>query len=43
MRSVLFTDCVFELPISATPNQYLQQASRVLLASDLKSAKISGL
>ena len=43
MKNVLFTDCVFEMPISATPNQYLKDASRQLLASDLRSTKISGL
>jgi hypothetical protein len=43
MRNVLFTDCVFDMPLSATPNQYLKDASRMLLASDLKFAKISGL
>jgi hypothetical protein len=43
MMNVLFTDCVFEMPISATPNRYLQDAGRVLLTSDLKSAKIPAL
>jgi hypothetical protein len=43
MKDVIFTDCVFEMPISASPNEYLRNATRVLLASDLKSATISGL
>lgn len=43
MRNVVFTDCVFEMPISANPSPYLREASRVLLASDLRSATMSGL
>jgi hypothetical protein len=43
MRNVQFTDCVFEMPISATPNRYLRDAGRLLLASDLNSAKIPSL
>jgi hypothetical protein len=43
MRNVAFSDCVFELPVVAIPNQYLQNTSRELLASDIKSATLSGL
>jgi hypothetical protein len=37
MRNVVFTDSVFEMPVSATPSQYIKDAGRLLLASDLKS------
>ncbi len=43
MKDVVFIDCVFEMPISATPNRYLQDASRMLLASELNSTKIPAL
>lgn len=41
MVNVTFTNCVFELPVSNNPNPYIQNASRSLLASTLKSASIS--
>jgi hypothetical protein len=43
MTNVTFVDCVFEMPPTAAPNPYLQNASRQLLASDLNSAVIKGL
>jgi hypothetical protein len=43
MRNVTFTDCVFEMPISAAPNQYLKNASRALLTADLNSVQIPSL
>ena len=43
MRNVTFVNCIFEMPAVATPNQYLQRASRTLLASDLSSVQIGDL
>lgn len=35
MRNVEFIDCVFEVPATASPNEYLKRATRELLASNL--------
>lgn len=35
LTNVLFLDCVFEVPVTATPSDYLKRASQILLASDL--------
>jgi hypothetical protein len=43
MERVLFINSVFELPVSAAPSPYIQKASRLLLASDLKTVSISSL
>jgi hypothetical protein len=43
MTNVQFVNSVFELPITAAPNQYIQDVGRKLLASDLRSASIPTL
>lgn len=43
MHNVTFIDSVFEFPVSATPPAYIQKASKVLLASDLKTVTFSGI
>ncbi|MBI3895629.1 MAG: hypothetical protein HY313_06830 [Acidobacteria bacterium] len=43
MRNVRFTNCVFEIPLTETPNQYIKSASQQLLASNLQSVSISSL
>lgn len=43
MKNVVFVNSVFEFPISSVPSLYIQQASKLLLASDLKSAHIPSL
>jgi hypothetical protein len=41
MHNVRFINCVFEMPISSDPNQYLRHASQQLLASNFESVTIS--
>lgn len=43
MTNVEFTNSVFEFPISSARSPYVQRASKLLLASDLKTAKIPSL
>lgn len=43
MSNVRFIDCVFEMPVVTTPNEYLKQASKMLLASNLRSVSIPNL
>jgi hypothetical protein len=43
LQNVIFTDCAFEMPVTAKPSPFLQQASKVLLASDFKSAQFLNL
>jgi hypothetical protein len=43
MSNVQFINSVFEFPISSAPSPYIQQASKLLLASNLKSSSISKL
>ena len=42
-RNVTFVNCVFQIPVVNSPNDYLKKASQVLLASDLKSASFTSL
>jgi hypothetical protein len=43
MTNVMFVNSVFEFPVSSVPSPYIQQASKALLASDLKTASIPKL
>ena len=43
MTNVVFTDCVFEMPSLDQPDPFLQQASRTILASDLKEVTFRNL
>lgn len=43
MTNVTFVNSIFEFPISSAPPPYIRQASRLLLASDLKTTFISNL
>jgi hypothetical protein len=43
MRNVAFVNCVFEMPVSVAPSQFLRDVSKSLLASNLKSASIAQL
>jgi len=43
MRDVTFANSVFEFPVSSVPPPYIQRASKLLLASDLKTASIPNL
>jgi hypothetical protein len=40
LRNVTFINCVFEMPVTNTPTPFLKDASRRLLASDLKAVSI---
>jgi hypothetical protein len=37
-HNVIFVNCVFQLPVTNSPNDYLKKASQILLASNLTSA-----
>jgi hypothetical protein len=43
MRNVAFINCVFEMPVSATPTPYLKHAAQELLVADLRSVLIPSL
>jgi hypothetical protein len=43
MKNVTFVNSVFEFPVSSAPSPYIQQASKLLLASDLKTTSIPNL
>lgn len=43
MSNVTFVNSVFELPVSNSPPPFLQKATKVLLASDLKTVSFSGM
>jgi hypothetical protein len=43
MENVTFTNSIFEFPVSSNPSPYIQHASKLLLASDLKTASIPSL
>lgn len=43
MRNVTFIDCVFDMPVAANPNPYIQSAARQLLASNLQSVTVPSL
>lgn len=43
MRNVVFVDCVFELPITPSPNPFLQDAAKQLLASNLQLVTVPSL
>jgi len=43
LQNVVFTNCVFEMPVTAKPSPSLKQAARTLLAANLRSAKIFSL
>jgi hypothetical protein len=40
LRNITFINCVFEMPVTSTPTPFLKDASRTLLASDLKAVSI---
>jgi hypothetical protein len=43
MTNVTFVNSIFEFPVSSVPTPYIQHASKLLLASDLKTASIPSL
>jgi len=43
MHNVTFINCVFELPVVAMPNEYLQRTSKELLQSNLTSVSVPNL
>jgi hypothetical protein len=43
MTNVTFVNSVFELPISTSPPPFIQKATKVLLASDLRTVSFSGM
>lgn len=42
-RNVTFVNCVFQMPITNNPSDYLKSASKILLASQLNSASFPAL
>jgi len=43
MQNVLFINCLFEMPVTATPTPYLKRAAKELLVADLKRVSITSL
>ena len=43
MFNVTFINCIFEMPTVSAPNEYLQKAARILLASDFTEAFVPSL
>jgi hypothetical protein len=43
MTHITFINSAFEFPVSSAPSLYIQEASKLLLASDLKTASIPAL
>jgi hypothetical protein len=43
LQNALFTNCVFEFPITDTPSPYLKKVSQILLSSNLGSVSIATL
>jgi len=43
LTNALFTNCVFELPSTDPPNDFIKKVSRILLASNLSSVSIPSI